>query len=105
MILANGSGAAPSKPKDFERQSRSSEMKRYFQRSNAWLAAAISLAIILMPIATFGQTQIKLHNNRFTPADDVKLGRQAGAEAEQQFPLCVTPQLTHTSNESVSVWL
>ncbi len=62
-------------------------MNRYFQRSSAWLAAVISLAIVIVPIATFGQTQIKLHSNRFTPADDVKLGRQAGAEAEQQFPL------------------
>src|SRR5689334_6522551 len=62
-------------------------MKRYFQKSNAWLAALIALAIFMMPIATLGQTQIKLHNNKFTPADDVRLGRQAAAEAEQQFPL------------------
>jgi len=62
-------------------------MNRYFQRSNAWVAALIALAIFLMPIATFGQTQIKLHNNKFSTADDVRLGRQAAAEAEQQFPL------------------
>src|SRR5689334_23866477 len=62
-------------------------MKRYFQKSNAWLAALIALAIFMMPIATLGQTQIKLHNNKFAPADDVRLGRQAAAEAEQQFPL------------------
>jgi Zn-dependent protease with chaperone function len=62
-------------------------MKRHFQRSNAWLAALIALAIFVMPIATLGQTQIKLHNNKFSPADDVRLGRQAAAEAEQQFPL------------------
>ncbi len=52
-----------------------------------WLAAAVGIAIVLMPLTTLAQTQIKLHNNRFTPADDVKLGRQAAAEAEQQFPL------------------
>jgi len=56
-------------------------MKRYFQKSNAWLAALIALTIFMMPIATLGQTQIKLHNNKFTPADDVRLGRQAAAEA------------------------
>jgi len=40
-----------------------------------------------MQTSVFGQTQIKLHSNRFSMADDVRLGRQAAAEAEQQFPL------------------
>lgn len=57
------------------------------QRTSRWVAALMSLAIVVMPIATFGQTQIKLHSNKFSPADDVRLGRQAAAEAEQQFPL------------------
>jgi hypothetical protein len=33
------------------------------------------------------QTQIKYHSNRYKVEDDAKLGRQAAAEAEQQFPL------------------
>ncbi|PYS23443.1 MAG: hypothetical protein DMF72_09470 [Acidobacteria bacterium] len=69
-------------------------MKKYFQRSNAWLAALIALAMFAMPIATLGQTQIKLHSNKFSPADDVRLGRQAGAEAEQQFPLLRDAQVS-----------
>jgi hypothetical protein len=40
-----------------------------------------------MPLAAFAQTKISYHGNKFKPADDVKLGRQAAAEAEQQFPL------------------
>src|SRR6266436_6007329 len=50
----------------------------------AWVTLA---AIFAMPISAFAQTQIKLHPNRYSPQDDVKLGRQAAAEAEKQFPL------------------
>ena len=45
------------------------------------------LAIVMMPLAIFAQTKIVYHSNKFKPTDDVKLGRQAAAEAEQQFPL------------------
>jgi hypothetical protein len=40
-----------------------------------------------MPVSVFGQTQIKLHSNKYKVQDDVKLGRQAAAEAERQFPI------------------
>ena len=52
-----------------------------------WLTCLLAAAIVAMPLATFGQTKIVYHSNKFKPADDVKLGRQAAAEAEQQFPL------------------
>jgi hypothetical protein len=51
------------------------------------LVFQIALAIVLMPLATLAQTQIKLHGNKYSPQEDVRLGRQAAAEAEQQFPL------------------
>jgi Zn-dependent protease with chaperone function len=51
------------------------------------LSFVVLLAVGLMPIATPAQTQIKLHSNKYSPMDDVRLGRQAAAEAEQQFPL------------------
>jgi hypothetical protein len=47
----------------------------------------ISLAIVTMPLAAFAQTPISYHSNKYKPTDDVKLGRQAAAEAEQQLPL------------------
>ena len=50
----------------------------------AWVTL---VAISLMPISAFAQTQIKLHSNKYSIQDDVKLGRQAAAEAEAQFPL------------------
>jgi hypothetical protein len=47
----------------------------------------MAVAIFMTPLVIFGQTQIVLHPNKYKPADDVKLGRQAAAEAERQFPL------------------
>src|SRR5256885_13448575 len=40
-----------------------------------------------MPVAAFAQTKISYHSNKYKPSDDVKLGRDAAAQAEQQFPL------------------
>lgn len=50
----------------------------------AWLAL---VAVSLMPLAAMAQTQIKLHSNKYSIQDDIKLGRQAAQEAEQQFPI------------------
>jgi beta-barrel assembly-enhancing protease len=56
----------------------------------AWLAVS---AILLMPASVFTQTKLTLHSNKYSIADDVKLGRQAAAEAEQQFPLLRDPEI------------
>src|SRR5882672_2460917 len=58
-----------------------------YRRANKFLIGPLAAAIVLMPLAAFAQTQISYHSNRYKPTDDVKLGRQAAAEAEQQFPL------------------
>ena len=50
----------------------------------AWLTL---IAIAVMPLSVAAQTQLKYRSNRFSIQDDVKLGRQAAQEAEQQFPL------------------
>src|SRR5712691_5896502 len=59
-----------------------------------WLACLLAAAIVAMPLATFGQTKIVYHSNKFKPTDDVKLGRQAAAEAERQFPLLRDSEVT-----------
>src|SRR5437588_6077022 len=65
-----------------------SEMNKANHRISARLAAwLVAVAIVAMPIASLAQTQISYHSNKYKPSDDVKLGRQAAAEAEQQFPL------------------
>ena len=50
----------------------------------AWITLA---AILAMPVSLIAQTQIKYHSNKFSVQEDVKVGRQAAQEAEQQFPL------------------
>src|SRR6267143_1522324 len=62
--------------------------------ANKWLAWLMAMAIGLMPLAVFAQTQIVYHANKFKPTDDVRLGRQAAAEAEQQFPLLRDAEVT-----------
>jgi beta-barrel assembly-enhancing protease len=53
------------------------------QKLIAWLA----IATIFLPVSALSQTKISYHSNKFKPEDDVKLGRQAAREAEQQLPL------------------
>src|ERR1700737_1132798 len=57
---------------------------RSAQRAIAWLTL---VAIGLMPPLGFAQTKISYHSNKFSVQDDVKVGRQAAAEAEQQLPI------------------
>ncbi|HZI86421.1 MAG TPA: M48 family metallopeptidase [Pyrinomonadaceae bacterium] len=62
-------------------------IRNKYQRSRmlvTWLAVT---AIFAMPLSVFPQTRLKLHSNKYSVQDDIKLGRQAAAEAEQQFPL------------------
>ena len=54
------------------------------QQVMAWLTV---FAIFAMPVSVFSQTQIKYHSNKYKPADDVKVGRQAATEVEQQMPI------------------
>ena len=51
------------------------------------LILAIAVSITATPLATYAQTPIKMHGNKFAPADDVKLGHEAAAEAEKQMQL------------------
>ena len=50
----------------------------------AWIAL---VAISVMPLSVFAQTQIKYHSNKYSVQDDVQLGREAARQAESQFPL------------------
>jgi len=54
------------------------------QRLMTWLTV---FAVFAMPVSVFSQTQIKYHSNKYKPTDDVKVGRQAATEVEQQMPI------------------
>ena len=59
-----------------------------------YAALVMTVAIVAMPIATLSQTKIAYHSNKYSAQDDVKLGRQAAQQAEQQFPLLRDSQVT-----------
>ena len=52
------------------------------------LVAALVWTLGILPIATLGQTtRIVAPKNKYKLSDDIKLGNQAAAEAERQFPV------------------
>jgi Zn-dependent protease with chaperone function len=56
--------------------------------------AALVIATVLPAVSVAGQTPIKLPKNRYTPQQDVELGRKAAAEVRQQFPVIENDQIT-----------
>lgn len=65
---------------------------RRTQRFVVWLMA---LALLATPLSAIAQTKISYHSNRYKPSDDVQVGRQAAAEAEQQFPILRDQDITN----------
>ena len=50
-------------------------------------AAAVALALSVWASGLAAQTAVKLPKNRFTPQQDVELGREAAAEVRKQYPV------------------
>jgi Zn-dependent protease with chaperone function len=50
-------------------------------------AAALAMAGMVTAAGVAAQTAIKLPKNKFTPQQDVQLGREAAAEVRQQYPI------------------
>jgi Zn-dependent protease with chaperone function len=59
------------------------------------MAILAAFAIFAMPISVFSQTKISYHSNKYKVTDDVKVGRQAAAEVEQQLPILNDAQTTN----------
>ncbi len=51
------------------------------------IVSLIVFALLAMPVSVFTQTKISYHSNKYKLSDDVKVGRQAAAEVEQQLPI------------------
>ncbi|MGI8734612.1 MAG: M48 family metalloprotease [Pyrinomonadaceae bacterium] len=62
-------------------------IKTNYRKTQGFVAGLAICAMLLLPVSVFTQTKISYHSNKYSLQDDVKLGRQAAAEAEQQFPL------------------
>lgn len=51
------------------------------------MASLAMFALLALPSSMFAQTKISYHSNKYKPTDDVKVGRQAALEVEQQLPI------------------
>jgi Zn-dependent protease with chaperone function len=58
-----------------------------YRRAQSLVVALMALALFAMPLTAFAQTRIVYHSNKYKPSDDVQVGRQAAAQAEQQMPI------------------
>ena len=69
-------------------------MRARAMRSTSQRTAALTLMLSVSLAALTAQTVIKLPKNRYTPEQDVQLGREAAAEVRQQYPLINEPRIT-----------
>ena len=63
-------------------------------RKQFWLSSVLAIAVASSSLTALAQTKIAFHPNKYKPSDDVRLGRQAAAEAERQFPLLRDAEVT-----------
>src|SRR5262245_27803310 len=62
-------------------------MLRYINRRPATRAAGAFAALLCSASLAIGQTRIVAPDNKYSPAEDVKLGREAAQQVEEQLPL------------------
>src|SRR5438128_8768683 len=64
-------------------------------RTHFALAAVFFLGVclLLVPRAPAQRTQLKPGWNKFSPQDDITLGKRASTDAEKQLPLCNAPRV------------
>ncbi|RPH59932.1 MAG: hypothetical protein EHM89_09815, partial [Acidobacteria bacterium] len=62
---------------------------------NTLFARVLTVLVVLVSVIAMGaQTVITPPNNRYSPAQDVELGRQAAIEVEQQLPMLRDEEVT-----------
>ena len=53
----------------------------------------LGLSLLLMPNASAQRTSLKPGWNKFSPQEDITLGKRAATDAEKQLPLCNAPKV------------
>src|SRR5688500_19771107 len=61
-------------------------MKQFSIRRQLSVALALS-AMLLVPISTIAQTNVRMPKNKYKIQDDVKIGNDASRQVQQQFPI------------------
>jgi predicted Zn-dependent protease len=56
-------------------------------RRRALTAGVLLIALCALPLSLVAQTQIKLHSNKYSVRDDIRLGQEAAMQAEQKLQL------------------
>jgi len=65
-----------------------------FRGRNTLTAALLAvLSLVVTPSAFAQRTALKPGWNRFSPQDDITLGKRAASDAEKQLPLCNAPRV------------
>jgi beta-barrel assembly-enhancing protease len=64
-----------------------------FKSASARAAALTAVASLSMTVL-LAQTQIKLPKNKYTPEQDVKLGKEAAAEVRKEYPVIKNDKIT-----------
>jgi Zn-dependent protease with chaperone function len=62
-------------------------------------ALMLAWTMLMMPLLAFGQTRVSMPKNRYKVQDDVKLGRDASRQVEQQMPILNDYQSTEYVQE------
>jgi hypothetical protein len=62
-------------------------MTRLLRSSTSRIAVLVSAATLTLHVSSIAQTPIERHSNRYSPEQDVQLGRQAAAEVREQMPM------------------
>lgn len=60
---------------------------KYHSKMKRTGALALTVALTILPILATAQTRVSLPKNRYKVQDDVKLGRDASRQVEQQMPI------------------
>jgi Zn-dependent protease with chaperone function len=56
-------------------------------------ATALSLAVALVAVPAMAQTTVTPPKNKFTPEQDVQIGREAAAEVRKAYPVITNPEI------------
>lgn len=70
------------------------KQQSYHRRAHRLTALIIVAALYATPLAALAQTRIKAPDNRYSVSDDVRVGREAAAQAERQLPILRDDEVT-----------
>ncbi|MGI8670274.1 MAG: M48 family metalloprotease [Aridibacter sp.] len=66
-----------------------------FNLSKNIAALGLVWAMLMMPMMALAQTRVNMPKNKYKVSDDVKVGREAAAKVEQQFPILNDPTVSN----------